>query len=261
MSTRPLGRFVARSFRSKAEHFQNQFRRSLPAVSATEVLNVQLRDQTGTTASVRLRRAGMVPAVLYGHGEENRHLSIPVTEVKSVLRHHSKMVTLQGAVADTALVSDVQFDHLGINVLHLDLVRVNLKEKIEVEVGITIAGESIGVRSGGILLENLHEVVVRCLAGDIPDSLALDVSDLDIGGHKTAGQLTLPPGVELVTPADAVVAHIEKPKGMADEPAVAAPAAPSAKAAGTAGKAAAPAAKAAAPAAKAPAAKAPAAKK
>lgn len=224
-------------------------------MSATEVLNVQLRDQTGTTASVRLRRAGMVPAVLYGHGEENRHLSIPVTEVKSVLRHHSKMVTLQGAVADTALVSDVQFDHLGINVLHLDLVRVNLKEKIEVEVGITIAGESIGVRSGGILLENLHEVVVRCLAGDIPDSLALDVSDLDIGGHKTAGQLTLPPGVELVTPADAVVAHIEKPKGMADEPAVAAPAAPSAKAAGTAGKAAAPAAKAAAPAAKAPAAK------
>jgi large subunit ribosomal protein L25 len=89
----------------------------------------------------------------------------------------------------------------------------------------------------------------------------LDVSDLDIGGHKTAGQLALPPGVELVTPADAVVAHIEKPKGMADEPAVAAPAAPSAKAAGTAGKAAAPAAKAAAPAAKAPAAKAPAAKK
>ncbi len=217
-------------------------------MSATEVLNVQLRDQTGTTASVRLRRAGMVPAVLYGHGEENRHLSIPVAEVKSVLRHHSKMVTLQGAVSDTALVSQVQYDHLGINVLHLDLVRVNLKEKVEVEVRIALQGDAIGVRGGGILLENMHQVKIRCSAADIPDSLALDVSDLDIGGHKTAGQLTLPPGVELVTPADAMVAHIEKPKGMADEPAAAAPAAP-------AGKGAAPAAKAAAPAAKAPAAK------
>lgn len=181
--------------------------------ASSEVLHVELRDQTGTAASVRLRRAGMVPAVLYGHQEENRHLAIPASEVKAALRHHSKTVTLQGAVSDTALVSQVQFDHLGINVLHLDLVRVNLREKVEVEVSVSLQGESIGVKSGGILLENVHSVTVRCSAGEIPDSLVLDVNDLDVGGNKTAGDLILPPGVELVTSPEVVVAHIEKTKG------------------------------------------------
>jgi large subunit ribosomal protein L25 len=182
----------------------------------TEVLNVQLRDQTGTAASVRLRRSGMVPAVLYGHGEENRHLAVSAVEVKTALRHHSKMVTLQGAVSDTALVSEVQYDHLGIHVLHLDLVRVNLKEKVEVEVRIVLQGDAIGVRSGGILLENMHQVKVRCSAAEIPDFLALDINDIDLGGHKTAGHLVLPAGVELVTPAEVMVVHVEKPKGSDD---------------------------------------------
>jgi len=118
----------------------------------SEVLNVQLRDLTGTTASIRLRASGMIPAVLYGHGEANRHLAIPKTEVKMLLRHHSKTVVLQGAISDTALVSEVQFDHLGIEVLHLDLVRVNLMEKVEVEVSIALHGDSVGARSGGVLL-------------------------------------------------------------------------------------------------------------
>jgi large subunit ribosomal protein L25 len=175
---------------------------------------------TGTTASIRLRASGMVPAVLYGHGEANRHLAIPKTEVKLLLRHHSKTVTLQGAISDTALVNEIQFDHLGIEVLHLDLVRVNLQEKVEVEVSITLHGDSVGVRSNGVLLENMHAVVVRCPAGEIPETLLLDVSDLDVGGHLTAGNLVLPAGVELVTPAEAVVAHIEKLRGAAaDEPA------------------------------------------
>jgi len=180
---------------------------------SSEILNVQLRDQTGTAASIRLRRTGMVPAVLYGHGETNRHLAVPMTEVKLALRHHAKTVTLQGAVSDTAMLSQVQFDHLGIEVLHLDLVRVNLKEQVEVEVAVSVQGESVGVRSGGILLENIHSVTVRCPAGEIPDSLLLDVNDLDLGGHKTAADLVLPPGVELLTAAETVVVHIEKPKG------------------------------------------------
>lgn len=183
----------------------------------SEVLNVQLRDLTGTTASIRLRASGMIPAVLYGHGEANRHLAIPKNEVKLLLRHHIKTVVLQGAISDTALVNEVQFDHLGIEVLHLDLVRVNLLEKVDVEVSISLHGDSIGARSGGVLLENMHSVMVRCPAGAIPDSLLLDVSDLDIGGHKTAGNLVLPEGVELVTAAEAVVAHIEKLRGAAGD--------------------------------------------
>lgn len=177
-----------------------------------ELLEVESRKKIGTAATQRLRRSGRVPAVLYGHGETNIHLSIPEAQVQTLLRHHGRTVTLTGDVQDTALVREVQFDPLGIDVLHLDLLRVNLKELVEVTVPIHQHGEPIGLREGGVLLENLHSVEIRCPAGDIPTSIGLNVTDLHVGGHLTAGDLELPPGVELVTPADAVVAHIEQPK-------------------------------------------------
>lgn len=179
----------------------------------TDVLHVELREKTGTLATVRLRRTGMVPAVLYGHGQATQHLSIASSEIKTLLRHHGKAVTLDGAVSDTALVSDMQFDALGIEVLHLDLIRVNLQERVTLTVPVHLSGDAVGARSGGVLLENMHEVEIRCSAGAIPEFLLLNVSDLEIGGHKTAGDLTLPEGVELVTSREVVVAHIEKPRG------------------------------------------------
>lgn len=177
--------------------------------STTEVLNVQLRDQTGTAASVRLRRAGLVPAVLYGHGEANRHLAIPSSEIAAALRHQSKMVQLKGAVSDTALVSDVQLDHLGMHVLHLDLVRVNIAEMVELEVPINFHGEAVGTRNGGVFFENLHAVTVRCAAGSIPEAITLEVNDMDVDDQKTVADLTLPQGVELVTPGDTVLCNVQ----------------------------------------------------
>lgn len=178
-----------------------------------EVLNVESRDQIGTTASRRLRSSGRVPAVLYGHGQDTTHLSISERDVKSLMRHHSKTVTLAGAIEETALVRDVQFDPLGIDVLHLDLLRVNLKESVEVTVPIRLQGDAPGLREGGMLLENLHEVQVRCSAGSIPEEVVLNVSELHVGGSLTASDLELPEGVELVTAGDSMVAHVEEPKG------------------------------------------------
>lgn len=177
-----------------------------------EVLTVESRDQIGTTASRRLRNSGRVPAVLYGHGQETTHLSIAERDVKALLRHQSKTVTLSGDVEDTALVKDVQFDPLGIDVLHLDLLRVNLKESVEVTVPIRLHGDAPGLREGGMLLENLHEVQVRCSAGAIPEEAVLNVSELQLGASLTVADLDLPEGVEPVTPGDSMVAHIEEPK-------------------------------------------------
>ncbi|MEO9594206.1 50S ribosomal protein L25 [Rhodopirellula bahusiensis] len=175
----------------------------------TDVIQVTKRESTGTAATRRLRRDGHVPAVLYGHGEANEHLAVPSAQVKGLLRHHSKTVQLAGDVDETALVSDMQWDPLGIEVLHMDLIRVNLKEKVELGVPIVLHGEAVGVREGGMLLENVHEVEIRCSAGSIPDHLVLEVAELGVGEHKTAGDLTLPEGVELVTDGDVVIAHIE----------------------------------------------------
>ncbi len=188
----------------------------------TDVLKVELREELGSLATRRLRRDGKVPAVLYGHGEENKHLAIASGAVTTMLRHHSKTVSLTGAVTETALVSNLQYDALGIQVLHMDLIRVNLAEMVEITVPIHRHGDAPGTHSGGMLLENVHEVQIRCSAGSIPESIVLKVGDMQVGDQKLASDLTLPAGVELLTPPDTVVAHIEKPKKSADDDAPAA---------------------------------------
>ncbi|OYP34724.1 50S ribosomal protein L25 [Rhodopirellula sp. MGV] len=179
-----------------------------------EVVQVQKREgKLGTAASQRLRQSGQIPAVLYGHKQENEHLSIDRKTVESILRHHSKIVELEGAVKETALVSDLQFDPLGIEVLHIDLQRVDMNERVTVTVPIRFKGDPAGGKQGGIVIENAHEVEVSCPAVAIPESISLNVTPVKAGEHRSAGDLTLPENVELVTPADTVVFHIEKPKG------------------------------------------------
>jgi len=188
-----------------------------------DVLEVEKRDRVGSSASRKLRKAGRVPVVLYGHGEENSHLSVPAKQVKLLLRHRSKTVELAGAVKDTALVSFVHWDPLGIEVLHLDLIRVNLKELVEVTVSLATHGDPAGVHEGGILIENIHSVDIRCPAGAIPENIGLNINELHLGESMTANDLELPEGVELITSTDTVVAHIEAPKAVeeADETALA----------------------------------------
>lgn len=182
-----------------------------------EVLEVEKRERVGSLATRKLRRDGRVPAVLYGHGKGNTHLSIPQQQVQTLIRHHSKTVELSGAIKDTALVSEIQWDPLGIEVLHLDLIRVNLKELVEVTVPVDVHGEPAGAREGGVLLINLHEVDIRCPAGSIPENVGLNVSDMHVGSQMTAGDLEMPEGVELITSVDTMVAHVELPRAEEEE--------------------------------------------
>jgi large subunit ribosomal protein L25 len=177
-----------------------------------DLLEVKKRDRVGSSASQKLRRAGQVPVVLYGHGEENEHLSVPSMQVKTLLRRHAKTVELAGDIKETALVSNVHWDPLGIEVLHMDLIRVNLKELVEVAVPISTHGDPVGLREGGVLIENTHDVLIRCPAGAIPESVGLNVNELHLGGHLLAGDLELPDGVELITAADTMIVHVEEPK-------------------------------------------------
>ncbi|MDV6030961.1 MAG: 50S ribosomal protein L25 [Phycisphaera sp. RhM] len=179
-----------------------------------EVVQVQKRDGSlGTAASRRLRKAGSVPAVLYGHKQENQHLAISQKTVESILRHHSRIVELQGDVVETAMVSDLQFDPLGIEVLHIDLQRVDMNEKVTVTVPIRFKGEPIGGKQGGIVIENAHEVEVECPVVAIPDFVELNVTSVGLGEHRSASDVKLPENVVLVTPGETVVYHVEKVKG------------------------------------------------
>lgn len=183
-----------------------------------EVVQVEKREGSlGTAASRRLRKAGAVPAVLYGHKQGNEHLSIPQKTVESILRHHSKIVELKGAVNETALVSDLHFDPLGIEVLHIDLQRVDMNERVSVTVPIQFKGEPVGAKQGGIVIENANEVEIECPAVAIPDSVILNVTPVNAGENRTAADIVMPDNVSLVTMPETVVYHIEKPKGSKDD--------------------------------------------
>ena len=177
----------------------------------SDTLNAVVREQLGTNHTRRLRRSGQVPAILYGHGEKNVNLAIPGTEVSSAIRHGTKVVQVQGAISDSALISEVQWDAFGSTVLHLDLIRVSADEKVEVSVPIELRGEAPGTREGGITEHVTHEVQIECAVSALPEKLVVSVNDLHLGQSILASDLELPEGAVLLTAADAVIVHVIEP--------------------------------------------------
>src|SRR5690606_21134209 len=111
-------------------------------VPMTEVFNVTKRDESGRQANKRLRRNGHIPAVLYGHGEASVSLAVKRDEVAAALRHSGKVVDLRGEVTESALIREVQWDAFGIEVLHVDLVRVSAGETVDVTISLQLRGEA-----------------------------------------------------------------------------------------------------------------------
>ncbi|QDV55609.1 50S ribosomal protein L25 [Rosistilla oblonga] len=179
----------------------------------SDVLNVEVRENMGTAATRKLRDTGRIPAVVYGHGGENQHLSVPRKEVELLLRHHSKHVQLAGAANDHVLLKDVQWDPLGIEVLHMDLLRVSLSEKVTITVPVKLHGVAIGLNHHGVMNEILHSVEINVPALKIPEFVELNVNDLDVGQSKTAADIELPEGAELTTDPTAVVVQMNAPAG------------------------------------------------
>ncbi len=176
-----------------------------------EVFHVSLRQETGSRNMRRLRLAGKVPAVLYGHGQGVLNLALGVDEVKAMVRHGARVVDLEGAVTEKAFVSELQWDAFGREVLHIDLARVNADERVTVEVTVELKGESEGVKAGGVIDHVTHTVEVECPVIAIPAKVILRVNGLKLDGHLNADSIELPEGVTLVTDAETVIATCAKP--------------------------------------------------
>jgi len=172
-----------------------------------ETLNVKPRESRGKREARRLRRAGTIPAVLYGHGEANRSLAVVADEMASVVRHGGRVVDLKGAVNEKALIRDMQWDTFGVHVLHVDFARVSEHERIEVKVRVDLRGQAVGVKDGGVVEHFVHEVEIECEALSIPEKLDLNINDLKVGDSLTAADLKLPPGVTLISDPEAVLVH------------------------------------------------------
>ena len=176
-----------------------------------DVLQVKLRKETGTGRMRRMRKQGMTPAVLYGHGEENVHLALPTAEVEAALRHGGKMLDLSGDLAEKALVRAVQWDAFGVEILHVDLSRVSETESVVVTVPVELRGEAPGAKQGGIVEHHLFDAEIRCPAGQIPEKLSISIKELEVGQSLTLGDVVLPENVETTTPDDTVVVSCQAP--------------------------------------------------
>lgn len=182
-------------------------------------LEAQKRDQLGTRASRRLRRDGHLPAVVYGHQQEPVSVVVPLKSTVEHLHHGSHLFNLKmDGVDEQVLVKDVQYDHLGLEVLHIDFFRVNLDEEVHSEVPVVLVGESRGARAGGILTQMRDSIEVIAAVRDLPDEIRVNVSDLEIGAALHISEVALPEGVRLPEQeADFTVAMVAAPKLRGDD--------------------------------------------
>ncbi len=128
-------------------------------------IETEKRDAVGTRAVMKLRGRGYVPCNLYGHGEANLCLSVKEDIVAKLIRTGSKLVSLTGAVKDTALLREVQWDSMGSIITHLDFARVSQSELVEVTLPVELRGEAPGLSEGGQLRFQSHTMAIRCPAG------------------------------------------------------------------------------------------------
>ena len=188
-------------------------------MSKTHELAAQARTTVGTRDAQRLRAEGKLPAVLYGHKQENAHLALDAKEALLHFEAGEKLFELKidGAATETALLKDLGYDYLGRRIIHADFERVNLDETVTVNVPIHLKGESKGLKTAGaILMHPNNEISVTCRVRDMQDSLDVDISDLEVGGALHAGDVKLPEGWTLDTDADTVLAAIQVTKEEAE---------------------------------------------
>ena len=182
---------------------------------ATQAPQIQAskREQLGSRANKRLRDAGHLPGVVYGHKEAIIPVTLPKKEVVNHLNKGAHLfdLTLDGK-SEKVLIKEVQYDHLGIEVLHVDFARVSLDEKVEVTVAVELKGEPKGEKDGGVLQQIINELEVECLVTDIPDKILHNVSEMALDDVVHIKDLNLPSGVRALADEDQIVAQVKEIK-------------------------------------------------
>ncbi|HLH58364.1 MAG TPA: 50S ribosomal protein L25/general stress protein Ctc [Streptosporangiaceae bacterium] len=165
------------------------------------------RTEFGKGAARRTRRAGLVPAVLYGHGADTQHVVLPGHQLMLALKTPNVLIRLEGVpgVDGLALPKAVQRDPIKGFIEHADLILVRRGEKVTVEIAIRVSGD---VAPDGLLDQQLVQISVEAEATHIPDGIDLDVTGMEIGAAIHAGDLKLPRGVSLQVDPEALVLHV-----------------------------------------------------
>jgi large subunit ribosomal protein L25 len=164
------------------------------------VLKAEIREQTGTKAVYKVRKQGKIPAILYGHKEQPIAISLDGHNFVEGLHHGHRLVDIQiGKKKEKTIVKALQYDYSGKNIIHADLMRVDVSEVIKVSVPIELKGTAQGTHEGGIIEEHTDHLEIECKATEIPETIVVSVKELHVGDTLHAGDIALPDGVKLAS--------------------------------------------------------------
>ncbi len=170
------------------------------------LLKAEIRENAGSKPSAQIRAKGRIPAVVYGHKKQPVAVSLNSHNFVEALHHGHRLMDIQvGQKAEKMIVKALQYDHLGRNIIHVDLMRVDVTETIKVAVPIELKGTARGTHEGGIIEEHADHLEIECRVSDIPESIAVSVKDIGIGDSLHADQIELPAGVRLVSEPSLVI--------------------------------------------------------
>jgi large subunit ribosomal protein L25 len=187
------------------------------------------RLRTGSGRLNQMRREGWLPSVIYGRSTENINLKVDAKTFSDLLAHSSSEnilvnLDIEGQGTRLAFLQAVQHDPLSGEVLHVDFRSIDEKTPITAHIPTHLNGESVGVKAGGLVEQYVHALEITCLPNDLPETIEVDISHLEVGASLHIGDIKLPAGVRATHAAEVVVAHIGKPGAAISEAAAAVPA-------------------------------------
>lgn len=193
-------------------------------------LHIEKREKVGSGKARRLRSSGYIPAVVYGHGVQSVAAQVKETDLREFLNKYGRnsLFTTEFAQENdvSILVKDMQVDPVNKKIIHLDLQRVFMTEKVHAVVPIRLIGREKIEKAGSVVVHQINSVTVECLPQDVPQYIEAEISGMTPGHNLTAGDLLMPQGVILVNkPSDVIMAvtggRLELKVHKEDEPVVA----------------------------------------
>lgn len=164
------------------------------------LLKAEIREQTGSGHSAKVRKQGRIPAVVYGHKEKPVTISLDKHSLVEGLHHGHRLMDVQiGKKQQKMIIKDLQYDHLGRDIIHVDLMRVDVTETVEVVVPIELKGVAKGTHEGGVIEVHTDKLEVECKVTDIPEAIIVNIKEIGVDDTLHASDIELSSGVRLIS--------------------------------------------------------------
>ncbi|MBZ4681068.1 50S ribosomal protein L25/general stress protein Ctc [Thermodesulfobacterium sp.] len=176
-------------------------------------LSVVKREKTGKECAKKLRKQGLIPAIVYGHNFDPVPISVKANELESILHKYkgeTLLFNLEVQNGETqriqAILKDYQLHPVTDKIIHLDFVAIKEGETVSIDVPLEFVGRPVGLTKGGVIEIFMHDLTVECLPSNIPDKIQVDISNLDLGDVLHVKDIKVPEGVKVLDdPEDTVI--------------------------------------------------------